>query len=237
MKKLFMLLGMFVPFVLFPARVSAQTRVLVGIEGADAFSNVSLGVVAGIEVPFAKRFELDLKDTFSPIEAHVALGRGRSNIISGVGLVWISKSWGLNGQVEYSSYNVTKASKGADYAFGGFTYRGMIGGAPTRLFFDYIHQFDNGISANGTETSRLQGGDIGFTMRFGCLKAFCVRTSEDFEFGGVKTQGNPQCDGTYGLTGGPNGGPCPRTTAFSGGVTASVAIEFPRHRGHEKDVF
>lgn len=222
---------------LFPLFANAQTRVLVGIEGAQAFDNSSVGVQAALEVPFAKHFELDLKDVFSPIESHVALGGGRSNIASVGGIIWFSNSFGFNGKVEDSSYNVTKVTKDADYSFGGITYRTFLGGAPARFTFDYIRQFNNGISPSGLESSHLQGGDIGFTMRFGCLGAICIRNSEDFVFGRVLTQGNPQCDGTFGVTGGQNGGPCPRGSAFGGGVTASVAIEFPRRRGHEQDVF
>jgi hypothetical protein len=215
----------------------AQTRFLLGAEGGDSFDNYNFGISGGVEIPFAKHFELDLKDTFSPIESHVSLGSGRANITTAGGHIWFSKSWGLVGQAEDSMYDVTKVSKDADYASGGLAYRGIIGGAPTRLSFEYIQQFNNGIAPTGVETSHLMGADIGFTMRFGCLGAFCVRNSEDFQFGRVLTQGNPVCDGTFGVTGGPNGGPCPRTAAFGGGVSGSIVLEFPRHRGHEKDVF
>jgi hypothetical protein len=215
------------------ANGNAQTRVLFGVEGAKAFDNASGGLRLGLEVPFLKRYELDLRDSFSPLESHVALGGGRANIASVGGIVWLTKAFGLSGSVEDSSYNVTKVSKDADYAFGGLTYRGIIGGAPTRFTFSYIKQFNNGISPSGLETSHLQGGDIGFTMRFGCFGAFCVRNSEDFVFGAVKTQGNPACDGSFG----PAASYCLRSTAFGGGVTASVSLEFPRHRGHEHDVF
>jgi hypothetical protein len=58
-----------------------------------------------------------------------------------------------------------------------------------------------------------------------------------FVFGKVLGQSNPQCDGTFGITGGPNGGPCYRTGLFGGGVTASVSLEFPRRKGRENDVF
>jgi hypothetical protein len=224
--------------LLVPAHVGAQTRVLIGAAGGDSFDNYSFGVNAALEIPFAKHFELDLQDTFSPIEAHVALGSGRANAASVGGIAWFSKSFGINGQVQDSSYDVTKVSKDANYAGGGFIYRGIVGGAPTRFNLGYTRQIFNGISSSGLETSRLQGVDFGFTMRFGCVGAFCVRNSADFVFGAVKGQGNPVCDGTFGNTGGngPNG-TCPRSTLFGGGVSASIALEFPRRKGHENDVF
>ena len=77
-------------------------------------------------------------------------------------------------------YDVTKVSKDADYAFGGLAYRGIVGGLPARFTFDYIRQFNNGISPSGVETSHLQGGDVGFTAVFGCVKNMCIRTTEDW---------------------------------------------------------
>jgi hypothetical protein len=216
---------------LFTCKANSQTRIQIGVAGAQAFDNSDVGVTATLEVPFAKRFEISLSDTFSPLESHVGLGGGRANITNATGRIWFG-SWGLNGQVEDSMYDVTKVTKDADYAFGGVTKRATVGGAPARFSFDYIRQFNNGITPSGLESSHLQGFDFGYTMRFGCVGSICIRTSEDFVAGAVKTQGNPQCDGQF-------GGPitCARSTALGGGVKASITVEFPRHRGHEYDVF
>jgi hypothetical protein len=215
-----------------PTFSHAQTRVLVGVAGAQEFDNSSVGVLVGVEIPFAKHYELDLKDTFSPFESHVALGGGRANLASVGGNIWFTPSLGLTGRVEDSSYNVTKISKDGDYAFGGIIYRGIVGGLPARFALSYIREFNNGVSPTGLETPQLQGGDFGFTVRFGCIGAVCIRNSEDFVFGRVLTQGNPLCDGA-------NGGPvtCQRGPALGGGVNVSVLLEFPRHRGKENDVF
>lgn len=223
---------------LVPSYVRAQTRVLVGVAGAQEFDNSSVGVIAGFEIPFAKHYELDLKDTFSPFESHVALGGGRANLASVGGQIWLTSAWGITGRVEDSSYNVTKIAKDGDYAFGGVIYRGIVGGLPARFSLSYIREFNNGISPTGLETPQLQGGDFGFTVRLGCFGAVCIRNTADFVFGRVLTQGNPVCDGTYGVTGGNGpGGSCPRSAALGGGVNASVVFEFPRKRGHESDVF
>lgn len=220
---------------MFAVNTNAQTKVLLGATGVQEFDNSSVGVTAAVEIPFAKHFELDLHDTFSPFESHVSLGGGRANLASAGGFIWLTKSIGLTGKVEDSSYNVTKITKDGDYAFGGLAYRGIIGGLPARFTFSYVREFNNGITPTGLESPRLQGGDVGFTVRFGCVGSVCIRTSEDFIVGRVLTQGNPLCDGFYAL---PTGwSPCPRTSAIGGGVQASVLLEFPRRRGHEGDVF
>ena len=230
MKKLIAVLALFAA-TLFPNYANAQSRFIVGASGVAAFDNYSGGVTAGIEYPFLKYFELHLTDTFSPIEGHVSLGTGRANNINVSGFVWVNQKFGFNGQIADSAYDVTKVSKDADYAFGGFTLRTNLGGMPARFTFDYVRQFNNGISPTGVETSHLQGADIGFTNIFGCTKHMCVRTTEDLIFGRVLTQGNPQCDGTFGITGGQNGGPCYRTGAVSGGATASIQFVFGSGRG------
>jgi hypothetical protein len=227
----------FVLLFLMPVRSNAQTRVLVGVAGAQSFDNSSVGVTVGLEIPVTKHIEIDLNDIFSPFESHVALGGGRANIAKATGRVWFNR-FGIFGGAEDSSYNVTKVAKDDVYAFGGVSYRAIVGGAPARFSLSYLQEFNNGVSPTGLETPHLQGADIGFTMRFGCLGLVCIRNSEDFVVGHVLTQGNPICDGTYGITGGngPNGS-CPRTGAISGGVSGSIVLEFPRRRKTEHDVF
>lgn len=224
--------------MLFTANANAQTRVLAGVTGAQEFDNSSLGVTAALEIPFLKHYELDLKDTFSPFESHVALGGGRANIASVGGFVWFTKSFGLTGRVDDSSYNVTKVTKDADYAFGGLAYWTVLGGLPARFTLTYVGQFNNGVTPTGLESSHLQGIDFGYTVRFGCFGAICIRQSADYVVGRILEQGNPLCDGTLGTTGGngPNG-TCPRTSAIGGGVNASVLVEFPRRRSTEQDSF
>lgn len=235
MKKLIGILMLLVS--LFAIQTKAQTRVLFGVTGAQAYDNSSVGVTAALEIPFLTRYELDLKDTFSPFESKVALGGGRANIAGAGGFVWLTENWGLTGRVEDSSYNVTKITKDADYAFGGLAYRGIVGGLPARFTFQYIRQFNNGITPSGVESSHLQGFDFGFSVRYGCFGFVCVRNSTDFSAGRVLTQGNPVCDGTFGVTGGngPNGS-CPRGSALGGGVQMTIALE-RRPRGRESDKF
>jgi hypothetical protein len=214
-----------------------QARVLVGSMGGSGFGNYFLGLIAGVEIPFAHRYELDLEETFSPIERHVALGSGWANRVSAGGHFWLTKGFGLNGSAEYSNYSVRSASKGGDYAFIGVTWRKIAWGIPARFSLDYIREFKNGISANGTESAHLQGGDFALVARMGCSRSVCSRMVFDYQAGHVLTQSNPICDGTYGKTGGPNGGPCNRTGAWSGGATGSIVVEFPSHRGYEDAAF
>jgi len=230
MKKLIFALALTVA-MMFPTHVKAQAREFVGASGVAAFDNYSAGVTAGVEYPFLKHFELDLKDTFSPITEHVALGTGRANSTAAGGFIWFSKSLGIHGEATDSMYDVTKVSKDANYAFGGLAYRTILGGMPARFTFEYSREFNNGISPNGVESSHFQGGDVGFTNVFGCTKHMCVRTTEDITFGRVLEQSNPRCDGTFGITGGngPNG-TCYRTGAISGGAMASIQFVFGKGR-------
>jgi hypothetical protein len=224
--------------MLFVPTTHAQTRWLVGPEGALDYDNKSVGLLAAVEIPFAKRFELDLKDTFSPIETHVSLGGGRANILTAGGIVWLNQHWGVTGSVADSMYDVTKVTKDGDFASGGFVHRGYIGGLPARVSIKYVQQFNNGITPSGLESSHLQGVQVGISGRYGCTGPVCYRLSFTFDAGKVLTQSNPICDGTYGITGGngPNG-TCYRKGAIGGGSKFSFVLEFPRHRGHEYDVF
>lgn len=222
--------------MLFVPTTHAQTRWLIGGSGAAEFDNYDAGITAGVEFPFLKHYELDLKDTFSPIASHTALGHGRANITSASGIVWFSQNWGLTGGAEDSMYDVTKVTKDSDFAFGGFVYRAVLGGMPTRIFFRYLKQFNNGVTPSGLESSHLQGGSVGFTTRFGCLGAMCVRTSEELSFGHVLEQGNQACDGSLPIVK-PNVYCGPRTGALGGGVSGSIVLEFPRRKNHEYDRF
>lgn len=216
---------------LFATTLRAQTRVLAGIDGGSSFGNFFIGPSIALEVPVVKRFELDLKDNFAPIEEHIALGRGWANLAKGGGIIWLTKTIGLNGSAEYSNYHVS-ISKAAEYGFSGITIRRKIDDSPIRLSFDYLRQFNNGITRNGTESSHLQAGEFNFDARITCTGPFCYRLALDYMIGHVLTQGDPYCDGTFSsaIT-------CPRTGASSGSFKGSFYLEFPRHRGHENDSF
>jgi hypothetical protein len=229
--------GLFLAVMLFAGSANAQTRVLVGVDGGSSFSNLFVGPVVAIEAPVTKHFELDLKDTFAPIEEHIALGSGSANKAEAGGIVWLTKSVGLNGRAEYSTYRVD-ITKNLEYAVGGLTIRKSFNGFPVRFAFDYVREFNNGITKDGTESSHLQAGEFNLDMRMKCSGKVCYRLAFDFMVGRVLGQGNPVCDGTFGLTGGngPNG-TCPRTAASSGSFMSSVVLEFPRRRATEGDAF
>jgi hypothetical protein len=180
-----------------------------------------------------KHYELDLKDTFSPFETHVALGGGYANLTSAGGHIWLTNSLGLNGKVERTNYSVTQVSKVADYAFGGVTYRTVSLGVPSRFSFDYIGQFNNGVAPSGVETSHLQGFAFIIENRLGCAGPFCFRLENQESFGRVLTQGDQYCDGSIG----PLVPGCARGSAFGGGFTGTFYLEFPRRKATENDSF
>jgi hypothetical protein len=218
-------------YSLFANHVQAQTRVLAGAQGGQAYSNTHLGVLAGIEIPFAHRFEFDLSDRFSPYESHTALGTGTANIASAGGILWMSKSIGVTGSLNTSEYAVTKLRKSVYSTTGGVVFRKQWSGIPSRLEFDYVRDLP-GKMINRVEPSYLQAGRVGLTTRLGCSGAICYRLGWEFEGGIVKNQSNPQCDGTL-----PGPVTCPRNVSVSGGVQVVFAIEFPRRRQTENEAF
>lgn len=210
---------------------SGGTRILVGAQTGSSFGNLFAGVLVAVEQPVTRHFELDLKDVYSPVEQHIALGNGWANQASAGGIVWLTKSVGVNADVEYSNYRVS-ISKHAEYASGGVVLRKSIQYLPIRFTFDYIRQFDNGIDRTGTESAHLQAGGFNMDMRVKCAGPFCYRVAFDFKVGHVLAQSNPACDGTF-------SGPvtCARTGASSGAFTGSLAVEWPRRRATETKAF
>lgn len=238
MKKLIAVIALSLVSLFAPQRVSSQAvqpRVLLGLSGSDAFDNLSAGLMAGLEIPI-RRVELDFADSYSPYESHMGLGQGHANIASFGTHVWLTSKFGLTGKIEDSGYSVTQVSKTGFYSEGGMSVRTYLGGLPSRIEFGYTQQVNNGI-VNGVETSHLRGAYFGTDTRLGCAGFGCFRMSEQFSIGKVLTQGNPVCDGTLGNGSQIGESYCPRGSAVGGGVTVSLTMEFPRHRGHEDDLF
>lgn len=215
------------------AHAQTKTRVLAGFDGGDSYDNQYFGGELALEVPFLTHFELNLKDDFSPVENHTSLGKGRANDATLGGMAWVSSSWGINSSLNYSTYDVTKVAKGADYLHVGPVLRKVVYNRPSRWGVDYVHQVFNGIAPSGVETSHLNGADAYFDVRLTCISArVCLRIREDWTFGRVLTQGNQLCDGSV-----PKGSPvtCARTPAFGGGWEGSFRFEFGNRDGHELD--
>lgn len=213
---------LFLAALAFALPLHAQTRVLVGSDAGYLFDNAYVGLYGGVEVPI-ERIELDAYGSFDPVESHVHLGHGYAASGQGQGILWLSRRVGLAGEMDYSVYRVA-IRKSAEYAFAGAVINGSIDGSPTRFLVSYVREFNNGIAADGTETAHLSGVRFRYESRLGCRGRACFQLNQEFWGGHVLTQGNPICDGTYGVTGGPNGGPCPRTGAVSGGVDTSFVV-------------
>lgn len=233
MKNFIIAAALFVLMCLAPTAKS-QTRVLVGASGGESFGNGSIGVMGAVEVPITKHFEFDLKDVFSPVESHVALGHGTANIVGGGGIVWATKNMGFAGSAEYSTYNVTQVSKGGLYVYGGPVWRVRVLDFPGRFEVDYLRELHNGIT-NGVETSHMQGVAVSLDLRLGCAGAVCFRMKEQFAIGRVLTQGNPVCDGTDGPIAAVLS--CPRRGATGGSMMVTFGVEFPRRKATENDTF
>jgi hypothetical protein len=222
----------------FPAKVGAQARVYLGVEGEGNFGNYGLGPTASLEVPLGKHFEVDAGAKYEPLASHVKLGDGYNYSLSTSGIGWFTNGWGLYGGLDNNAYSAGAVYKDQPHVFGGFVHRGIVDGLPSRFFFGYAREIQNGISPNGTETNHLNAFNVDYQVRFGCKGATCFRLDFNNYAGWVLNQGNPVCDGTYGVTGGngPNGS-CPRQKTLSGGTSFSFTFEFPRRHGHESEVF
>jgi len=249
MKAKLILLNILAMFIVLPS-VYGQTRILVGMHGGGLYSNTTLGVLAGIEIPAAPRLEFDGLDEFSAYENHVGLGTGTANLARVSGITWLGKSVGLTGGLEHHEYAVS-IHKDHFEVLGGVILRHVLAGNPTRIEFDYLHSL-KGQFKHGIEPSYLQGGRVAVIARLGCYGPFCYRLDWEVQAGKVLLQGNPLCDGTIPPI--PTPRPmtcqeynlvrqelpclaCQRQGAISGGAKASFVLEFPRRHKTENEAF
>lgn len=182
------------------------------------------------------RFELDPSFQIGH-ELKLGYGSGWESNAKAGGIVWIKENFGMTSSVQYSEYIVTTASKTAAYLSIGPVWRIRAFQSPMRFSLGYVHQIRNGVSRNGTESSRLEGAKFRIDSRMGCTGAACWRLTGEFVVAHGRSQGNPVCDGTFGDGGQAGLAPCPRAGYVSGGATVGVAIEWPRRRGREGELF
>lgn len=235
MKKLIVVL--LVVMSMFSVKASAQTRVLVGVDAGSGFGSLFAGPSLGIETG-TNRAELDAYGTYLPAYQHPSAGGNGFAYKYSVGpTIWFTKSVGFNGSVNNSAYKTATVSKDQQFFTAGVSLRKSIQGMPIRFKWDYLQEFNDGIAADGTESSHLKGGSYEMDMLTGCHGAVCFRLDITGRIARVLQQGNPVCDGTFGVTGGPNGGPCYRTASSSGAFDLKLSVVWPRPRGHESDPF
>jgi hypothetical protein len=221
---------LFVTILLSVAVTGAQEtpHVLIGASGGQAFGNLSLGSTVEIEVPIARHFEMDARDTFSPLEEHVRLGNGYDNVATIEPVIWLTRGFGLDTRVDWSQYRVTKVSKHSAYVFAGIATRGLWYGSPARMSLDYFREARNGIYGHGIETSHLQGGSLYLEAQVWCSRRFCSYTTLEMSIGGLLEQGNPVCDGS-GVANPQRLPACPRTRNVSGSGIMGFLVELGRH--------
>lgn len=199
----------------------------------SGFGNLSFGPSIIMDGTIARN-ETILTATFAPFAEHVALGRGYAYNESLRDTVWFGKIGGT-GQVDVSGYSVsnnstcsryaseripvrifypckTTVQKHNNYAFAGLAFRSKFIGNDATYYFDYFREFQNGISHDGIETNRIQGGSIKYDITSGK-----IRVVQNLLVGTGLEQGNPVCDGTYNrhVT-------CPRSRYLSFGVSTSI---------------
>jgi hypothetical protein len=186
-----------------------KPSVLIGASGGESFGNLSLGPTVEIRVPI-RRSELNLRDTFDPLESHIALGGGYDNVATVEPVLWLKHGFGLDARVDWSQYHVTDISKHDSYVYGGIAMRGQWLDAPIRVMLDYFREVNNGVYGRGIETSHVQGGSLYLEAQVGCSKHVCYYTTLETAVGALLEQGNPQCDGSFSKI------TCPRMRTISG---------------------
>lgn len=204
-----------------------QTRILTGANVGIDFNNESTGVVLGIEQPITKHFEASIYDIASPLESHLGLGTGTANLFDAGGIAWVTQKIGLTTQIKSSRYDVTDTSKSAYYLQPGLVFRLPIQDASSHLTILAAHQVLNGIRADGTESSHLNGFSLVLDSQVTCTKHTCIRLREQFDTGHVLEQGNPANDTRAAAI--LNGQSYhPRTGAWSGGFTFTFLVTFSK---------
>jgi hypothetical protein len=205
------------------AACGAQERpaILLGASGGESFGNLSLGPMIEVELPLAHHFEWDVRDTFSPLESHIALGHGWANQAEAGGIVWIEKSFGVDGLLTDSTYDVPRLVKSNTYTKMGASFRSAYGGVPLRIFLNYVREVSPPVS-HGVESSHLNAGNFRAEATIACSKHFCYRTVLDMSVGHILEQGNPECDGTWGAT------TCRRRGQISGSGTMGFLVQIGR---------
>lgn len=201
---------------------SAQTRVLVGVDGGYEFNNYFLGPQVAVEVPVG-RVEVFAQGSLFPLQVKPSYGSGWAYSWEAGPTVWFTHTSGIEGSYERSGYTVTKVAKAESFITAGYAYKHTMVGFPTRFHLDFLKEVQNGLIHGGTESNDLEGGIFGWDTLLGCTKFACVRSKISLPVARVKNQGNPVCDGTLGgkVT-------CPRTSDISGGFEANLMFEFPR---------
>lgn len=233
MKNIILILGL-----LAASSLHAQSRVQVGTFGTGAWNNYQAGIFGAIDAPIGKHFEVGFLDGYSFSEIKPSVGKGTANVARITGTAWLTPKVGISVIGEESGYTLGTLSKGALYVAGGPVFRLRMLDFPARLTLGYISQLNNGI-VGGIETSYMRAALISVQTRLGCTGAICFHLTHEFTIGSVKTQGNPQCDGTYGngAQAKPPMEPCPRSRMMGAGFQMRFGAVFPRRRGTEDDLF
>lgn len=218
--------------------IHAQTRYQGGAFGTGAFNNYQAGVFGSVDIPIGRRFEVGLSDGYSFAEIKPGVGKGTANVARVTGTAWFTPKIGVSAFGEQSGYTLGTLSKGAIYVGGGPVFRLYMLGFPARLTLGYLAQLNNGI-VGGIETSYMRAALISVQTRLGCTGQVCFHLTHEFAMGSVLSQGNPQCDGTFGngSQAKPPMDPCSRPRTIGGGFQMRFGAVFPRHKDTEDDPF
>lgn len=213
---------LFFSFLLGAGFCQAQQVLIGGTTGED-YNNAYYGLASRLEVPIGSRFEIDGNASIGK-ESKSGYGTGYFYDFSPTGYVFPFREWGGNISIGKTSYFLNSISKQEYYSQCGITYRKDSPNIPIWWDLDYVWEIKNGISPDGTETNHLKGIENVFDFNIGCSKKLCYRFDISSEAGKFLNQGNPQCDGSYGID------TCPRSSSFGGGIGATFYLEFPKRK-------
>lgn len=225
----------------------AQTRLTASVEAFDDRGlGYSLPVVragAGIEQPLGRHLEIDAFGSYASSHKAV-LGNGHTLYASATPIVWLGDHVGITGRTRYTHLYTSAYSKGTFLPTAANTYKEVLGsfliapgvvfrgtpfGIPSRLYLDGVVPTGTINPATGIESNRLRGVEAVWEASLYDAGPVSVRFTVAPAFYHGYSQGNPQCDGTY-------GGPvtCQRAAWNAYTVGLGIKIVWPRDGGRAR---
>jgi hypothetical protein len=208
--------------LLISTKVFAQRSVTTGTVETDGGLGYTFPVVdltQSVEFPM-KGFELDPAVTYS-VAHKIGINNGYELSGNLAGDIWLTNSFGLADNVSYTRLKNSNYQKNSFLIEPGVAFRNER----LQSKFTFYGLIPNGTIQNGIESNRVSGLQFNWQMLMGSAGPFTIRANLLTGYYHGYSQGNPECDGTY-------GGPitCPRESWNTGNVEVGISFVFPKQK-------